>query len=518
MAQARENWGSKIGVIFAVAGSAIGIGNFLKFPVEVATNGGGAFLIPYFISFILLGIPLAWIEWTLGRYGGIRGVGSEPGVLALVTKKSWFKYIGSLGILAPLLIFFAYIYIESWLLGFTWFSLTGQLQHLVQTNTLGQFFGDYISLKYTVGGIPVALIMFLLTFVINFIITFAGVQGGIEKFSKIAMPLILIIGVFLLFRVLTISGIQKGFAFLWNPDLSRLSEPKMWLAACGQIFFTLSLGSGAIVAYASYVKKNEDIALSSLTANATNEFAEVILGGTIVVPLAIVLFGADIQEIAKLGTIGLGFQTLPVIFSKLPLSQILQTLWFFLLFFAGVTSSISLSQPGITFFQDELGMSRKNANLFVLAIAFVMCLFAVFGFDAGAFDEMWFWGGTFLLVLVGAIESIVFSCFWGVDTGWKELHEGSNIKVPKFYKFILKYITPLFLVTILIWWFSTDFINTITLKGMDPKAMTSFLSIPVTKVGFIMFTRVVFLSLLAGLNILIFIGWKRKMAKSHEPI
>ena len=158
----RENWGSKIGVILAVAGSAVGLGNFLRFPVQAATNGGGAFIIPYLIAFVFLGIPLAWIEWTLGRYAGYHNYGTSPSTYHIIfhKKKPWAKYLGSLGLLPPIFIIFYYGFIQSWILAFAFYSATGTLMEIVAQGPekMTEFFGNYIMLKTCVSGIPVAII------------------------------------------------------------------------------------------------------------------------------------------------------------------------------------------------------------------------------------------------------------------------------------------------------------------------------------------------------------------------
>jgi len=510
MAKERDNWGSRLGVILAVAGSAVGLGNFLRFPVQVVTNGGGAFLIPYFVALLVVGIPLAWMEWTIGRHGGLRGMGSEPSALGVFTKSKKARYMGALGVLAPMLIFFFYTYIESWLLAFAVFSITGTLSDAVANNSVSTLFGQYITLKHLTLGIPTALIAFILTYLANFYILRKGVSAGIEKFNKIAMPAVLVLGLVLFFRVITLPNIEKGFAYLWNPDFSRVANPRTWLAATGQIFFTLSLGTGAIVAYASYLRKKDDLALSSLTANATNEFAEVIMGGTIVVPLAIVIFGANVEQIAKLGTMGLAFNTLPVIFGKLPLSGILQASWFVLLFFAAITSSISLMQPAITLLEDELGYNSKKSSDVLMVVSLVFCLYVVFGLDAGALDEFDFWGGTFILVVVAAIEAIYFSWLTDFERNWKELHEGALIKIPNAYKFIMKYITPTFLLVVLFTWLITDYTNVIFLKNVAPGSTVVFLGMTMSKVGFIWLTRGLISALFAGILVVTHIGSKRR--------
>ncbi|HQB40025.1 MAG TPA: sodium-dependent transporter, partial [Deltaproteobacteria bacterium] len=511
MNNTREHWGSRLGVILAVAGSAIGLGNFLRFPVKAAMYGGGAFLIPYFIAFVLLGIPLAWVEWTLGRFGGRYNHGSAPGILNAVVRRPWAKYAGSIGVLGPTLIFFYYVYIQSWLLGFAWYSLTGELLRAVYDDRVSAFFGNYISLKATVvGGVPASLFFFLLTFVINFSVVAFGVRRGIEVLNRFAMPVIVVLGLVLFVRVLTIPGIERGMAFMWNPDFSRLSEPRVWLEASGQMFFTLSIGIGALLTYASYVKRRQDILMSSLSACAANEFAEVILGGTIVIPMAIVVYGAaNIQEIASMGNLGLGFNTMPVIFGKMPLASLLQSIWFSLLFFAGVTSSISVLQPAISFFEDEAGLCRSRAVGITAAVCFVMSLLAVFGLEAGAVDELDFWGGTLLLVLFGTLEAIVFAWIFGASRGWEELHAGASIRLPAFFRLILRWVTPLYLIVLLGAWLATDFGKAILLDGIDPAQQVVFLGATMAKTSFIWLVRGLLLALLLALNLYIHIIWKR---------
>jgi SNF family Na+-dependent transporter len=300
---------------------------------------------------------------------------------------------------------------------------------------------------------------------------------------------------------------------MWNPDYSSLLKPKVWLEASGQIFFTLSIGIGTILTYASYVKKDQDVALSSLSSCAANCFVEVILGGTIVIPLAIVLFGANnVEQVAKVGTFGLGFNTMPVLFGKMPLGSLLQVLWFILLFFAGITSSISIIQPAVSFMEDEVGWKHGKSVLSVAAVSLIACLVTIFGLSAGAVDELDFWGGTFCLVVFGTIEAILFAWVMGIDKGWEELNRGSHIKLPKIFKFVMKYITPVYLLLILSAWFITDGWGFITLKGVNPEETVTFLSFTVKKIVFISIFRFFLLGLLVAVNALIFLVWRKRQS------
>lgn len=513
----REHWGSKLGVILAVAGSAVGLGNFLRFPVKAAQFGGGAFLIPYFIALVLLAIPLAWMEWTLGRYASIHGHGTGPGLIDKIFKKPWAKYAGSFGLFAPTYIGFYYVFIQSWLLAFAWYSLTGELMGAVHAGTIKTFFGDFILLKSQTLGIPSAIFFFVLTFLANFLVLASGVRKGIERLNKIAMPILLLMGIGLAIRVLTIPGIEKGLAYMWNPDFSSLLNPRVWIEASGQVFFTLSIGIAVILCYASYVKRNEDLVLSAYTAGATNTFAEVILGGTIVIPLAIVLYGADISEVAKMGTFGLGFQTMPVVFGKLPLSSFLQFTWFVMLFFAGMTSAISIQQPLVSFCEDELQMKRRSAISSVALFQLVGSLLAIFGLAAGAVDEMDFWGGSMLLIIGGTLQAFLFS-FVLRDEGWKLMMEGSHLHIPNWVKFVMKWVTPFYLVAMLLAWLVTDGWGVIILKNVDPKAMVTFLGSEWTQTSFIWFTRGFLVLSALFINGVVWYAWKSgKALRGRQP-
>ena len=510
----RENWGSKLGVILAVAGSAVGLGNFLRFPVKAATYGGGAFLIPYFVALLFLGIPLAWMEWTLGRYASIHGHGTGPGLIDKIFKKPWAKYAGSFGLFAPTYISFYYVFIQSWLLAFAWYSLTGELMQAVQTNAIKTFFADFIFMKTLLAGVPAAAVFFAITYAVNFTVLASGVRKGIERVSRFAMPLLVLMALVLMGRVLTLPNVEQGLAYMWNPDLSALTNPRVWIEASGQVFFTLSIGIAVILCYASYIKRGQDLVLSSLTASATNTFAEVILGGTIVIPLAVLLYGSDIAEVAKMGTFGLGFQTMPMVFGKLPLANLLQFIWFFMLFLAGITSAISIQQPLITFCQDELKMRRRTAVLSVGVFLLVGSLFAVLGLAAGAVDEMDFWGGSLFLIVGGGLQAFLFAYVLR-EEGWKLMLEGSQLRVPRWMRWVMKWVSPWYIVVMLVAWLATDGMDVITLAHVAPESMVTFLGISFKQTTFIWLTRGFLVGIAVFINGVVWYAWKSGRAVRH---
>ncbi len=514
-AKKRDNWGSRLGIIMAVAGSAVGLGNFLRFPAKVASNGGGAFMIPYFISLLLLGIPLMWIEWTLGRYGGGFGHGTAPGIFHSVWNKSRFiKYFGIIGIFGPLVIFIYYTYIESWTLAYSVFALLGKYSGISDQASMQGFLRGFQGLERNefFNSIIVAYVFFLLTFAVNTIVIYRGIRGGIERLCKIAMPFLFIFGIILMLRVFSLGtpdplkpdwNVAGGLGFLWNPDLSALKSAKVWLEAAGQIFFTLSVGIGVILTYASYLSKGDDVVLSGLTASSTNEMTEVILGGSIIIPAAFVFFGPlQTRDIAQSGVFNLGFVTMPLILNKLVFSQALSFLWFFLLFLAGITSSVSLAQPAIAFLEDEFNINRKKAVAIFAGVTFLLCQPAIFFLKNGVVDELDFWGGTFFLVLFATIETILFAWVFGMENAWDEIHKGADMRVPVVYKFIIKYVTPLFLFFILAMWFWQEWIPIIFMRAVS-----------VADKPFILGVRLGLAAVFLILAALVRVAWKRRKAK-----
>jgi SNF family Na+-dependent transporter len=511
---ARQRWGSKLGVILAVAGSAIGLGNFLRFPVQAARNGGGAFMIPYFVALFLLGLPLMWIEWTIGRFGGGFGHSTAPGMFHTLWEKNKFiKYFGVIGIFGPLVIFIYYVYVESWLLGYSFFALAGKYNACTTEQTMTAFLQGYQGLVKNefFNGIGTAYIFFLITFVLNIVIVYMGVSKGIEKTCEYALPVLFVFAIILMVRVLLLGApdparpdwnVIDGLGYLWNPQWSALKDAKVWLAAAGQIFFTLSCGIGVILTYASYLTRQDDVALSGLTAAATNEVAEVILGGSIVIPAAFAFFGPiAISQIAAGGAFNLGFVTMPLVLQKMAFGNILGFMWFMLLFLAGITSSISLAQPAVAFLEDEFNLSKKRASLILAVATFILCQPAIFLLGRGVVDELDFWGGTFCLVLFATIETILFGWVFGMDKAWTEIHVGSDITIPRIYRFIIKFVTPAFLLLILGFWFVQQWVPTILLRG-----------VPAENVRYIVATRLMLIGVFVMLAFLVHVVWRRRAA------
>lgn len=508
----KESWNSRLGVILAVAGSAVGLGNFLRFPGQAAEYGGGAFMIAYFISFLLIGLPICWAEWTMGRLGGQAGFNSSPGIYNYITRHPAFKYLGVIGVLIPVIIYMYYVYIEAWCLGYAVNFLAGNMA-FENVSQAGDFWGSFIGITGDGSALGFGLkqvgFYLILVFILNFILIYRGISKGIELFCRYAMPTLVIIAFVILIRVLTLGtpdpafperNVSNGLGFMWNPtkhvvenkddsgswivekeivDKSRLEaaeqaavanetmrvrhitvkeqlfNPQLWLAAAGQIFFSLSVGFGVIITYSSYLSKKDDVVLSGLAATSANEFCEVALGGLITLPAAVTFLG--VAGVAGMGTFGLGFNVLPMVFANMAFGGLFGFLFFFLLFLAAVTSSLSMLQPGIAFLEEAMKITRKQSVALLGLITAVGCGFVVY-FSEGvkALDTMDFWVGTFLIFVLSTIQIIIFGWILGIEKGFKLAHEGSAIRIPSVFKFIMKWVSPLFLLIIFALWVAAN--------------------------------------------------------------
>lgn len=551
-----ESWGSRVGLILAMAGNAVGLGNFLRFPVQAVQNGGGAFIIPYLICFLVMGIPLLFIEWSSGRFGGKFGNHSTPYILDSMVKGRLLKYIGVFGIFTNIAVVAYYCYIESWTMSYMFHSIIGTFTDMTQAE-VSAFFTSYVDIGHSTTGIPYeAVVFYIICLLINTFILSKGLSG-VEKVAKIGMPLLILFGVLLAIKGLTLgtSGASEqfpdanawdGLNFLWTPQYDSLWDLKVWMAAAGQIFFTLSVGMGTIHCYAAYVKPKDDIALNAASAGFMNEFVEVVLGSLIVIPIAAGYLGLDwVKENAGFG---MAFQTMPYLFQQWGdvLSVVAGVMWFGLLFFAGITSSLAMGTPWMGFMRDEFGWGRNKGAWSFGAMALILGLPTVLFYQQGVFDEYDYWAGTVSLVVFAMLETILFSWVFGMDKGWREITSGADIKVPNIYKYIIKYVTPLMLIVIFLgslfkplnndWsgnvrslisgngW-SLDngsIIKTITHAGLKEQiaASTDALQIATLedKMFYINIARILLVALFMFISLLVYIAYKKRVKEGRATL
>jgi len=490
-----------------VAGSAVGLGNFLRFPGQAAQYGGGAFMIAYFVSLLILGLPICWAEWTMGRRAGRYGFHSSPGVFHLFLRNRWGKYVGVIGVVVPVVIYMYYVVIEAWCLGYAVNFLTGGIR-FDSVEASGEFFGSFIGIKengLSLGfGLDQVGNYLLFVFILNFVLIYRGVSKGIEWFCRWAMPALLLLALVILVRVLTLGApdpsipernVINGLGFMWNPEkvlleksahgqwtkereligpreieqaraeavedtalrvrtvgiAEQLLKPQLWLAAAGQIFFSLSVGFGVILTYASYLSRRDDVVLSGLSATSANEFCEVGLGGLITLPAGFAFLG--VAGVAGMGTFALGFNVLPLVFAQMPMGQLFGFVFFLLLFLAAVTSSLSMLQPGIAFLEESLNIRRKESVAILGFITAVGSVFVVyFSKDLKALDTLDFWVGTFLIFILATAQILVFSWKFGVENGLAEAAQGSVFGIPRVFVPVMKFLCPVFLLTVFGLW------------------------------------------------------------------
>jgi SNF family Na+-dependent transporter len=525
----KESWGSRVGLILAMAGNAVGLGNFLRFPVQAIQNGGGAFIIPYLVCFLVMGIPLLFIEWSMGRFGGRHGHHSTPFILdSMDPKRVFWKYIGVFGIFTNLAVAAYYCYLESWTLAYIWHSVSGSFSGQSADQIAG-FFDNYITLHD--GGLE-TILFWIFCLVLNTWILSKGLSGGVEKVAKIGMPLLILFGILLAIKGVTLKAGEEGalfdgtvgLNFLWTPNYDSIWSPKVWLAAAGQIFFTLSVGMGSIQCYASYVKSKDDIALNSMSAGWMNEFVEVVLGSSILIPIAIGYLGIDkVVELTQSGGLGLGFRTLPYLFQQWGdvLAAGAGVAWFGLLFFAGITSSLAMGTPCMGFLMDEFGWKReRSAWAFGLAIL-ILGLPTVLFFNQGVVDEYDYWAGTVSLVVFALAEIILFAWVFGMDKGWKEINMGADIKVPKVFRFIIQFVTPLMLGWVFIASLP-DIWSKITNADIKAKIAASSNATEIaeltTQMNYLNGSRLLLVGIFVGVSYLVYVAYKKRLKEGRKTV
>ena len=457
MAKEREEWGSKIGFILAMAGNSVGLGNFWRFPYQAAKNGGGAFMIPYVGALILIGIPLMLVEWMMGRVGNRYGHGTV-GFMIYIQSRDKLKprkaiilgsICGMLVIGVTLLVNSYYNHLIGWTLGYAVLSATGGYSDM--SVTTADFFVSYIQN-------PAYVFSFwIITLTILGLAVTRGIEKGIEAWAKLMMPLLYVFGFVLIYKALTIGSpvnpdwsAIKGLDYLWTPRWGDLSF-KGALAAAGQIFFTLSLGMGIIQNYASYLKQDDDIVASAMTTVSLNEFAEVILGGSIAIPITYAFMGVE----GLSSGVGLSFISLPNIFRVMDGGRALGTLWFLILFFAGFTSAIAMYNYLVTILQEGMGMAKKKASFLVfigyIIVGLPVALEPIITKTAelAYFTEIDNWVGSYLLVVMGLIEIIVAGWLMK-DNPLDDINHGSFWKAPKWmYTVMIRFVTPITIIVIL---------------------------------------------------------------------
>jgi NSS family neurotransmitter:Na+ symporter len=437
----RENFGSRMAVIMAFAGSAIGLGNIWRFPYLVGQNGGAAFVVIYIIATLVISLPIFFAESVVGRRTGAncRGAFIELG------KGTAWPYLGFLMVFTPLWIVSYYSVVGGWSLEYLVQAVRLDFIH-TSPDAMSGSFERFISRTWAPLGFHLAFLA------VTVAIVALGVKSGIEKFSKICLPVLFALVVLIAVYSLTLPGAQKGVAYLFKPDFSKVTIGTC-LDALGQSFYSLSLGMGIIITYSSYVSKKENL-MASGVGTAVSDMLFAVLAGVAIMPA---VFAAGIEPGSGPGLI---FDTLPYIFARMGLempwlSSLAAILFFLTILFAALTSSISLIEVGVAYLTEERGFKRGWACVFLFVITGAiggLCSLS-FGpladvkvFGMGFFD-LFDTVASNVLLTVGGLLVVLF-------VGWKmpradvfdELTNGGtkrrNVRLFNFFYFLIRYVAP----------------------------------------------------------------------------
>ncbi len=430
-----DTWGSRFGFIMAAVGSSVGLGNFWRFPYTAGENGGGAFILIYLVCVLCIGLPVLMGELSLGRKAGMSSVEGLQTLAQDAGKSNKWGVMGWLGLFASTFIVSFYMVISVWILDFVLQAFGGQFEGITPEKS-GENFNNTISNEGTMIGL---LFLFVLA---NAIVVGRGVKGGIEKVASILMPafFIMLIGV-VAFSMMT-GDLSKSLSFLFSPDFSKVNF-STFLAALGQACFSLGIGSVLMMTYGSYLSSDTNIPRSSFVIAGADTFVAIIAG------LAIfpIVFQAGLDPA---GGPGLFFVSLPVAFGSIPGGNIIAMIFFALALFAAFTSSISLFEVSVSWFEERRGINRMGA---ALGMGFILFLVGVsYIYSTNYLDFIDFVTGNLLLPL-GALLVAIF-------IGWilpktAMIDEIDNNSLHKIWFGLLRYFAPIFIGIILVFGFIT---------------------------------------------------------------
>lgn len=442
----RDNFGSRFGALVAMAGSAVGLGNLWRFPYLVGENGGAAFIIVYIVLCFVICLPIFISEFIVGR----RSQRNAYAAFRDLSGGSAWKWVGLTAILAPTVVLSYYSVIGGWSIEYLVKSLTFSFTQVDSQSAFNTMFTDYVSSTWA----PIiAHAAFLL---VSALIVAVGIKKGIEKFSKVMMPLLFILVVGIAVYSVMLPGAKAGLEYLYRPDFSKLTG-QAYAAALGQAFFSLSLGFGAIMTYASYVSKKENILFQSVST-AVSDLVFALIAGTAIMP-AVFAFGIDPQA----GP-GLVFETLPYVFSQMPAGGIVAILFFLALLVAALTSSISMLEVSVAFLVEEKKLPRAAA----CAILFVICflLGGVCSLSFGPLSDIQIGGGNIFDFFDSVSSNVLMtlvSLLTVIFVGWRlkktdiydEFTNGGtlsrNAKLFGVLWFLIRYVAPIAIIAIFIY-------------------------------------------------------------------
>lgn len=437
--QNRSNFSSKLGFVLAASGSAVGLGNIWRFPYLAAQYGGGTFLLIYLILAVTFGFSLMVGEIALGRKTGLSAIGA----FKVLDKR--FSFLGILAAAVPIIIFPYYSVIGGWVIKYFSVFISGGV-HEAATDT---YFTGFISGAYEPLG------WFFIFMAITAIIVLCGVEQGIENVSKLLMPILVVLTIIISVYGLTLDGAMEGLVYYIKPHMSDVSA-KTILAAMGQLFYSMSLAMGIMVTYGSYMKKDNNLE-SSVRQIEIFDTGIAFLAGLMIIPAVFAFSGGD-ESMLNSGP-GLMFITLPKVFASMKFGGVIGTIFFVMVFFAALTSAISLMETIVSIFQDKFHWSRRNTSIFVAVLSFVIGVPSSMGFGPLSFiswmgmsvlDIMDFVSNSVLMPIV-AFFTCIFIGFIIKPSTISEEVKATNGKFAgeKLFTVMIKWVAPVFLVLVL---------------------------------------------------------------------
>lgn len=441
----RDNFGSRFGALVAMAGSAVGLGNLWRFPYLVGENGGAAFIIVYIeLSFVIC-LPIFVSEFIVGR----RSQENAYAAFRDLSGGSRWRWIGLLTVVIPMIVLSYYSVIGGWSVEYLLKSLTFSFTSAESQSAISTMFVDFVSNPW------IPLIGHTAFLAVTALIVVVGIKDGIEKFSKVMMPMLFFIVLAIAIYSITLPGAGKGVEYLFKPDFSKI-DAKVCAAALGQAFFSLSLGFGTILTYASYVDKKENILFQS-TATAVSDLMFALIAGLAIMP-AVFAFGIDPQS----GP-GLVFETLPYVFGKMPAGGVIAILFFMALLVAALTSSISMLEVAVAYLIEEKKLSRPAACAILFALCWIVGALCSLSF--GPLSNLRICGSTifdFFDSLSSNVLMTLGSLFTVLFVGWRlkktdiydEFTNGgsisTNVKIFGVLWFLIRYICPVAIAVIFV--------------------------------------------------------------------
>ncbi|MCG8565535.1 MAG: sodium-dependent transporter [Desulfobacterales bacterium] len=437
----REQWGTRVGFVLAAIGSAIGLGNIWRFPYVAYENGGGAFFIPYLFAMLTAGIPFMILEFGVGQK--VRGSASS------IFKKlspNW-EWLGWWQILVSFVISIYYVAVVGWSISYFFLAM----KQGWGTDTANFFFNEFLHLSkggpFDLGSIQMPILgAVIAAWAITWVVLFKGVKQGIETASKIFMPLLFVMVIIITIRAVTLPGSHEGVNWMFKPDFSALLNIKVWVAAYGQLFFSLSLGFAIMLTYSSYLPEDSDITNNAFITAFCNCGFSIICGILVFSVLGNMAQaqGVGVDKVVSSG-VGLAFVTIPKAINNLPGPVFFGTLFFLALVFAGLSSMISICEVSVSAMMDKFDLDRKKAVTYYCVFGFLAGL--VFTTQAGLYilDIVDHFINNFGVLAGGLVEIIFLSWVCRLDVFKEHINAISDFRVGAWWNFCLKILTPVVL-------------------------------------------------------------------------